>query len=58
MLEWIENGSKLAWLIDFEDKMTYIFSSENEMQIIAFDKLLLGGNILPNFEINLSNFFL
>ena len=53
MGKWIENGCRLAWLINTENKTVHIFrKSGTEDMIQGFDKLLFGENVLPGFELN------
>ncbi len=54
MSKWIENGCKLAWLINPEDKTVHIFRENGtENMIQGFDHILSGENVLPGFELNL-----
>ncbi len=54
MQEWIENGVRLAWLIDVKNQTTYIYREIGEIEIIeGLDKILSGEDILPGFEFKL-----
>ncbi|MDX1942833.1 MAG: Uma2 family endonuclease [Saprospiraceae bacterium] len=56
MLEWIENGTQLGWLIDIKSKQTYIYRADGSIEIVkGFDKILTGENVLPGLEFELSN---
>ena len=54
MTKWIENGCRLAWLINPENKTVQIFRENGTEEMIQdFDKILSGENVLPGFELNL-----
>lgn len=50
---WIANGCRLAWLIDPKTQTTHIFRANGEIQIVGFDKPLLGEDVLIGFELKL-----
>ncbi|QMW00195.1 Uma2 family endonuclease [Spirosoma foliorum] len=50
---WIANGCRLAWLIDPKTETTYIFRANGEIQIVGFDKILSGEDVLVGFELKL-----
>ncbi len=53
MGKWIRNGCRLAWLINTENKTVHIFRESGKEDVVQdFDKLLLGENVLPGFELN------
>jgi Uma2 family endonuclease len=53
--EWMENGCKLAWLINPKTQKMYIFRENKEVEIVVgFDKKLSGENVLVGFELDLS----
>lgn len=54
MEEWMENGVQLGWLIDPKESKTYIYRENGERIIQDFSQKLLGENVLPHFEMNLS----
>ncbi|MBC7890134.1 MAG: Uma2 family endonuclease [Ferruginibacter sp.] len=54
MLKWIENGTQLAWLIDPENQMVFIYREDGSVAIIrGFTNKLSGENVLPGFEFDL-----
>ena len=54
MTKWIENGGRLAWLINPENKTVQIFRENGTEEMIqGFDQILSGENVLPGFELNL-----
>ena len=55
MLEWIENGCLLAWLILPEDEKGYVYRSDGTRDVFdSFDKELPAEKTLPDFKLNLS----
>lgn len=54
MLEWLENGCRLGWLIDLENKTVYIYKPGREINQQSFEKKVSGEDILPNFELDLN----
>ena len=52
---WMQNGCRLAWLIDPKSQTTHIFRANGEIQIIAgFDKTLSGEDVLTGFTMSLN----
>jgi Uma2 family endonuclease len=47
MNEWIENGCRLGWLIDIENRKTYIYKPNTKTRIKSFSSLLSGEEVLP-----------
>src|SRR5271169_3231329 len=57
MDEWMENGCRLAWLIDPLEEKAYIYRANREIEIVdTFDKKLYGEDVLPEFELDLIEF--
>lgn len=54
MLEWIENGIRLAWLIDPMEQKTYIYRADGSIEILeGFERELSGENVLKGFVFDL-----
>jgi Uma2 family endonuclease len=54
MQEWLENGCRLAWLIDIEEKQVYIYRPQQEAEVYSFSEGKLSGEeVLPGFSLNL-----
>jgi len=54
MLEWIENGVRLAWLIDPKTKTTYIYRKNGSVEVLeGFDRILTGEDVMEGFEFDL-----
>lgn len=56
MEEWIQNGCRLAWMIDSNKKETTIYRATGETEIKTFDEVLEGEQVLPGFALALSKF--
>ncbi len=54
MKEWMDNGCRLSWLIDFENKTTHIYIPGRETTEQSFNNTLNGEDVLHGFELNLS----
>lgn len=55
MQEWMQNGCRLAWLIDPHEEKTYIYRSHNDAEIVdGFEAVLSGEDVLPEFTFSLS----
>jgi Uma2 family endonuclease len=55
MVEWIENGCRLAWLIDPEKQKVFIYSIASPVkEHLGFDAPINGGDVLPGFSLILS----
>jgi Uma2 family endonuclease len=55
MQEWMQNGCRMAWLIDPQDEKTYIYRTNAEVEVInGFDAVLSGEYVLPEFAFALS----
>lgn len=57
MLEYIENGAKLGWLIDAEKKKVHIYRQNKNIEILENPRSLSGEDILQDFELDLSEIF-
>ena len=57
MQEWMENGVRLAWLLDPFQKMSYIYRQNRELEIISGMVTLNGEDVLPDFELDLSGIY-
>ncbi|MBE9460631.1 Uma2 family endonuclease [Dyadobacter sp. UP-52] len=54
MREYINNGTQLAWLIDYLHDKVYIFNAANEITIKnSLNVILSGESILPGFSLDL-----
>jgi Uma2 family endonuclease len=52
---WLDNGVRLAWLIDPAQQKAYIFRADGSEEVVeGFDKKLSGEDVLPGFELELN----
>lgn len=57
MQEYLDNGTQLGWLIDPQTQQVEIYRLGKEVEILQNPKILLGEDVLPNFELNLNSIF-
>lgn len=55
MAEYRDNGVKLGWLIDAENKRVAIYRPNKETEILENPATLSGENVLPEFVLDLSD---
>ena len=53
MREYIDNGAKLGWLIDPQNRRVEIYRPEREVELLENPQKLSGEEILPEFVLNL-----
>jgi len=54
MLEWVENGVRLAWLIDPKTETAYIYRENGEIETFdGFEQVLNGEDVIKGFEFDL-----
>jgi Uma2 family endonuclease len=53
MLEWIENGVRLGWLIDPQRNRVLVYSPNQETGILENPEKVSGDEVLPGFELHL-----
>lgn len=54
MLEWIENGVSLGWLIDPFKRKVYVYRPNEEIIILDNPETVSGDPLLPGFTLNLT----
>jgi Uma2 family endonuclease len=54
MLEWIENGASLGWLIDPLKRKVYVYRPNEELIILDNPETVSGDPLLPGFTLNLT----
>ncbi|MEB3182409.1 MAG: Uma2 family endonuclease [Nostocaceae cyanobacterium] len=57
MQEYIENGTRLGWLIDAEAGRVEIYRPGRDVEIIENPASLLGEDVLPGFVLDLTRIF-
>ena len=55
MTEYIENGTKLGWLIDPQQKKVYIYRDNTTYEELDNPATLSGENVLPGFVLELKD---
>lgn len=54
MVEWMDNGVRLGWLIDPKQEKVFIYRPEGLVSIVeGFDKTVSGEEVLVGFELKL-----
>ena len=53
MLEYIENGALLGWLIDPFERCVYVYKPDHEVVILENPETVSGEPLLPGFTLNL-----
>lgn len=53
MQEYLDNGAKLGWLIDPEQKRVYVYRPHSEVKELHNPEKISGGPILSGFVLNL-----
>jgi len=56
--EWMNNGCKLAWLIDPEQKYIYVYENNKDFKILGESTKIMNFDILPGLEFYLSELFI
>lgn len=54
MLEYIDNGASLGWLIDRNNRTVYIYRPDAEVEVLDNPASLRGESLLPGFVLDLS----
>ena len=55
MKQYIANGVLLGWLVDAWDQRVYVYRAGREMQTIEKPLFLSGDDVVPGFEVDLSD---
>jgi Uma2 family endonuclease len=55
MEEFMENGCRLAWLIDPQNRRTLVYTVNGEIQTVSFDEVLTGADVMPGLELKLAD---
>ena len=55
--EYFATGASLVWYIEPELRTARAFTAVDQWQDIGPDDVLLGGNVLPGFELSLKRLF-
>ena len=55
MVEYMENGASLGWLIDPSNRRVYIYEPNHEVVILENLEIVSGEPLLPGFKLNVSD---
>ncbi|MEL7083071.1 MAG: Uma2 family endonuclease [Cyanobacteria bacterium J06597_1] len=53
MREYIDNGARLGWLIDPQNRSVEIYRGEQDLEVLDNPSEVSGGEVLPGFTLNL-----
>lgn len=53
MEEYITCGCRLGWLVDPQNRCTYVYFENGDIQTMPFDDILGGGSVMPGLEIRM-----
>lgn len=53
MEEYITCGCRLGWLVDPQNRCTYVYFENGDIQTVSFDDILGGGSVMPGLEIRM-----
>ena len=54
MDEYMACGCRLGWLIDPQNRRTYVYSENGDIQTVPFEGILSGGEVMPGLELRLA----
>lgn len=57
MIEYRDNGVRLGWLINPQDKTVEIYRPERDVEILAAPQTISGEDVLPGFVLDLRSIF-
>ncbi|GIV11042.1 MAG: hypothetical protein KatS3mg020_0533 [Fimbriimonadales bacterium] len=57
ILEYFESGSREVWLLFPERKQVYRYAAPLEVEVLREDDVLIGGALLPDFQLRVGELF-
>jgi Uma2 family endonuclease len=54
MLEYMENGASLGWLVDPSQRRVYVYTADRELVILEDPEVVSGDPLLPGFNLNMA----
>ena len=54
MDEYMDCGCRLGWLVDPQNRRTYVYSANGDIQTVKFDEVLSGGDVMPGLELRMA----
>jgi len=55
--ELFASGTQLIWVVDPEKRTVTVYTSANECAVLAETDTLTGGDVLPGFELSITEWF-
>ncbi|MFN0216283.1 MAG: Uma2 family endonuclease [Saprospiraceae bacterium] len=55
MAEYMDCGCRLGWLIDPQNRRTYVYSANGDIQTIKFEDILSGYDLMPGLNVRLAD---
>ena len=53
MDEYMDCGCRLGWMVDPQNRRTYVYTANGDIQTVKFDEVLSGGDVMPGLEVYL-----
>ncbi len=57
MEEYRNAGCRLGWLIDPQQRQTFVYDLDGNVTVVPFDQTLDGGDVLPGLTLRLADLF-
>jgi Uma2 family endonuclease len=57
MHEYMNNGARLGWLINPQDRQVEIYRQGQQVEVLQSPTTLSGEDVLPGFVLNLQRIF-
>lgn len=57
VLEYLDAGTRLVWLVDPKTRTTVVYRSRSEIALLSEEDELEGGDVLPSFRLPVSEIF-
>ncbi len=55
--EYFQAGVRLVWMVDLRNRSVAVYTSPQDVKILYEEHTIGGGDVLPGFEIPVSEFF-
>ena len=57
VIEYLDAGVRIVWLVDPADKVVTVFTSDRKSSTLSNEDVLDGGDVLPGFRLPLADVF-
>lgn len=54
MDEYMDCGCRLGWLVDPQNRRTYVYSANGDIQTVKFDEAMSGADVMPGLELRMA----